>query len=108
MKMAFGHGAAQFLERLTRNLPWDFLGMKSAPMLGLRGCSRPVRGRVYAWWSLETDVSLKPPCSVMSPVKGLLAARELHKMLIWCLPGMIHTSLGFHTGKLFLSSISSA
>lgn len=50
-------------------------------MLGLRGCS---------WWSLETDLSLKPPCPVMSPVKGLLAAWELHRML----------TLAFHTHPL--------
>lgn len=30
----------------------EFLGTGSAPMLGLRGCS---------WWSLETDLPLKPP-----------------------------------------------
>lgn len=52
----------------------EFLGRESAPMLGLRGCS---------WWLLETDLSLKPPCPVMSPVRGLLAAWELHKMLSW-------------------------
>lgn len=46
-------------------------------MLGLRGCS---------WWSLEADLSLKPLCPVMSPLKGLLAAWELHRMLSWCLP----------------------
>lgn len=75
-----------------------FLGVESAPVLGLRGCS---------WWSLETDLSLKPLCPVMAPVTGLFAAWE-HKMLSWCLPGTIHTSFGFHTGKLFLPSTPSA
>ena len=81
------------------------LGMESAPMLRRRGCSIPVRSVVCVGRSLETDLPLKPPCPAMLPVKGSLAAWELHKSLSWCLPGMIHPSHGFYTEKLFLPFI---
>lgn len=90
VKVLFGNGGVQFLERFMKNLPRDFWAWSQLPCWGSEA----------APWSLETDLSLKPPCPVMSPVKGLLAAWELHKMLSWCLHDP-HTPWVSHWETLF-------
>lgn len=74
-----------------------FLGMESAPTLGLRGCS---------WWSLETDLCLKPPCPVMSPVKGLLA-QNVQLVPPWHDPHTPWVSHGGALSSLYTTCLSS-